>query len=160
MARPAHIILQAMKQNIIHFVANLSLAFRAFAQNFFIPISYSSAPEAITELVIGLILIIAAIVISIRGLKEPEHERVWTNRRLQFTGVFGTILILLAFLRYEGIPYVSMQAVLWIVLIVALLGVAQLAFYRQIVLKPAQSQWRQRKTRDQYLPKPKARSAR
>jgi len=149
-----------MKHQIILWVANFSLAVRAFAQNLVQPVSYSTAPEAIAEIVAGVILLIACVVITRRGLKDPEHERVWTNRRLQFTGIFGTLLILLAFLRYEGIPYISMPAVLWLVLIWALFTFAQLALYRQIVLKPVRSQWRQRKTRDQYLPKPKARSAR
>ena len=131
-----------------------------FLQSLTQPIIYASAPEAITELVLGVLLLVTCAAIAWRGNRTNDHERQWTNRRLQITGVFGTVSLLLAFLRYEGIPYASMQVVLGLIVVWAILSAAQLALYRQLVLKPARAQWREHKKRDAYLPKPKARSAR
>ena len=95
-----------MKQFLTHWFANLSSVTGDFFQTLFRPVSFSTSTEAIIEVVIGVALLVACAVIARRGKRTPEHEEIWTARRLQFTGIFGTILLLLAFLRYEGIPYV------------------------------------------------------
>lgn len=124
------------------------------------PVSFATPTEAIVTASGGVLSLLAAALISRRGLREPALERDWTDKRLQLTGVFGTLLILLAFLRYEGIPYLSMPVVLGVVLLWALISFAQLALYRRSVLKPARTQWREHRAREQYLPQPKRRSTR
>ncbi len=143
------------KDTFIRWYADAVQATTIFFQNLIRPVYYASSTEAIVMASIGVVLLIAALVISIRGKQSPDHEREWTARHLQFTGMFGTVALVLAFLRYEGIPYGSMQAVLGVVLIWALIAVVQLALYRRLVLKPAQQQWHEHKAREQYLPKPK-----
>ncbi len=135
-------------------------SFNLFLASITKPISFATPTEAIAELVIGVLLLLTCGYIAWHGNRSHDYERQWTNRRLQITGVFGTVSILLAFLRYEGIPYASMQVVLGLIVLWAVLSFVQLVLYRQLVLKPARVEWREHKERDQYLPKPKARSAR
>jgi|GEM_PF-3604935 len=126
-----------------------------FSQTLFQPVFYAPSQEALIEAGIGVLLLLGMIALWWRGVRTPEYEWDWTRRCLQFTGVFGTIAILLAFVRYEGIPYASMQAVLGLIALWALTSFTQLVLYRQFVLKSARIEWREHKARDQYLPKPK-----
>jgi small-conductance mechanosensitive channel len=144
-----------MKDTFIHWYADAVQTVTIFVQQLFRPVYYASKTEGIVLASIGVLLLIAALVVVRTGKQSPDHEREWTARRLQFSGSFGTVALVLAFLRYEGIPYGSMQAVLGVVLVWALIAVVQLALYRRLVLKPAQREWREHKARDQYLPKPK-----
>jgi hypothetical protein len=123
------------------------------------PVHTASLTESIGLATGGLILLVAAVVLARRSRQLVAHERVWTERCLQGALGFGTVLFLLAFVRYEGIPYLSMTAVLWLVGLWLVGSVVQLVLYRTSVLKPARIQWHQRKAHEQYLPKPK-RSAR
>lgn len=130
------------------------------SQTLFQPVYYAAMQEAGIEAALGAILLLVFVGIWLRGQRSPNFELAWTNKRLQFTGIFGTMFILLAFVRYEGIPYASMQAVLGIIALWALISFMQLLLYRRFVLKPARIEWSEHKARDQYLPKPKGRPAR
>jgi len=142
-----------MKTTLINWYANAVQTITIFVKQAVQPVYYASVIEASIIASIGVILLVAGIIISRRGLKSPAYEAVWTDKLLQFTGVFGMFALLLAFLRYEGIPYGSMSLVLVIVVLWALITVVQLLRYRRLVVQVARARQSEHKARDAYLPK-------
>ena len=144
-----------MKTTLLHYYANVVQWLTVTAKQLVRPVYFASTTETIIVASVGVALFIVGMVISRTARRSPDFERMWTERRLQFTGVFGTVALLLAFLRYEGIPYVSMPVVFGLICLWAAGSFAQLALYRQFKLKSARAQWSDHKAREQYLPKPK-----
>ena len=144
-----------MKTTFLHWYANAAQALTVFIKQAIRPVNYASSTEALIIAGIGLALLIAGLIINRKAKRTPEFEAAWTERRLQFTGVFGILALLLAFLRYEGIPYGSMTLVLVVVALWALITLVPLLRYRRLVVQIARARQSEHKARDQYLPKPR-----
>ncbi len=140
--------------------ANFERSLPIFGRELLQPVRYATGLEAGIIAGVGLALLVAELMLSHRGRRSPAYEAVWTDKRLQFTGVFGTVALLLAFLRYEGIPYGSMTLVLVLTILWMLITVAQLLRYRRLVVQVARAGQSEHRARDAYLPQPKRRSAR
>lgn len=148
-----------MKTTFLHWYANAVQWLTLFEKQAVQPVYYASKLEAGIIAGIGVALLLAGIILSRTAKRTPDYEAEWTDRRLQCTGVFGTVALLLAFLRYQGIPYASMTLVLVLAILWMLVTIVQLLRYRRLVVQLARTKWSEHKAREQYLPEARTRRA-
>ena len=146
-----------MKTTLIHWYANAVQSLSLFVKQAVQPVRYATSLEAGIIAGIGVALLLAGLILSRIGLRTPDYEAAWTEKRLQFTGVFGTVAIVVAFLRYEGIPYASMTLVLVSAILWVFVTIVQLLRYRWLVVQVARTKWSEHKAREQYLPEARTR---